>query len=210
MIAIIDYGCGNTGSLKNMLHKNGAEATITSCEKKIRQADAIILPGVGAFDSCASSLENSGLKSILNELVLKKEVPFLGICVGMQLLFDHSEEGSLPGLGWISGNVKRFSLSNTNKRSLRVPHMGWNKIKFASCDGDWLSDIDNSRFYFVHSYHAVCEDKNDILATCDYGYEFACMVRKKNIIGVQFHPEKSHKYGLNFFKNFIKKIYQNA
>lgn len=210
MIAIIDYGCGNTGSLKNMLLKNGADAVITSCEKEITEADAIILPGVGAFDSCASNLEKSGLKSILNKLVLKKQVPFLGICVGMQLLFDYSEEGSLPGLGWISGSVKRFSHSNKNKSSLRIPHMGWNKIKFTSFDESYLSGIDNPRFYFVHSYHAVCDDKNDIIATCNYGYEFTCMVRKKNIIGVQFHPEKSHKYGINFFRNFIEKINQNA
>lgn len=210
MIAIVDYGCGNTGSLKNMLLRNGAEAEITSCKKKISEAAAIILPGVGAFDTCASRLEDSGLKSILNELVLEKEIPFLGICVGMQLLFDSSEEGSLPGLGWISGNVKRFSFPKINESSLRIPHMGWNEINFTSSVEEYLTDISKPRFYFVHSYHAVCNDKNDILATCNYGYKFTCMVRKKNITGVQFHPEKSHKYGINFFKNFINKVYQNA
>lgn len=206
MIAIVDYGSGNTGSILNMVRKVGGEARITSCEEDIRSANGIILPGVGAFDAVARNLEASGLQPLLAECALRLHVPFLGICVGMQLLFDKSEEGRMAGLGWIPGRVKRFDFDGVaDSARLRVPHMGWNIVRPQADSALFHALETNARFYFVHSYHAECASEYQ-LASTDYGYPFSCAVQRDNIYGVQFHPEKSHKFGMQLFQNFIGKI----
>lgn len=206
MLAIVDFGSGNTGSILNMVRKVGGEAIVTSSEQDIRSASGIILPGVGAFDAVAHNLQKSGLQPLLAECALSLHVPFLAICVGMQLLFDTSEEGSLAGLGWIPGKVKRFDLSDmTDGARLRVPHMGWNIVNPRS-NSALFHDLEmNARFYFVHSYHAECAAEYQ-LASTDYGYPFTCAVQRDNIYGVQFHPEKSHRFGMQLFQNFIGRV----
>lgn len=200
MITIIDYGMGNLGSIRNMLKKIDVESEITSDLAKIKRAQKLILPGVGAFDNGMENIKKGELLPILNDLVLNKKVPVLGICLGMQLMTRRSEEGVLPGLGWIEADTKRFVFPAESK--LKIPHMGWNNIKIAKY-GPISKDLNNaSRFYFVHSYHAVCDHDQDILFETNYGYDFASAFQKNNIIGVQFHPEKSHKFGMTLLRNF--------
>ena len=205
MIKILDYGMGNCGSIMNMMRYLGAEAIIVDKPEDLEDSKAIILPGVGSFDHGVKSL--IPFKDMLERKVLRDEVPFLGICLGMQLLLEKSEEGQLEGLGWIEGRVKRFDFSSIsmNKR-LVVPHMGWNQIKpLTSSELTKPVDTDSSdRFYFVHTFHATGVKEEHQLAICNYGYEFVCAVNKQNIYGVQFHPEKSHKFGKQFFKRFIE------
>lgn len=202
MIAIIDYGLGNLGSIANMLKVIGEKSVITSEADKIKGADKLILPGVGAFDAGMSHLNESGLVD-----VIKKEAasgkPMLGICLGMQLLGLSSEEGELSGLGLIDFTCKRFDIPE--KMGLKVPHMGWDVVDFKK-QAALLDGIEGrQRYYFVHSYHALCQHPDDVMMTCDYGYEFACAVNKGNVYGVQFHPEKSHDFGMRLFENFVKK-----
>ena len=206
MIVILDYGMGNTASIFNMIHHVGGEAVISSDRQQILDADALILPGVGAFDNAMQKLNDSGLVDVLKQRVVEDEVPFLGICLGMQLLFDSSEEGILPGLGFIPGEVRRFDFSKLNQHQLKIPHMGWNVVK--PKDGKLLFNgyEQDPRFYFVHSYHAVCADSNHVAATCEYGYPFTCAVKKNNVFATQFHPEKSHKFGMRLFKNFLEHL----
>lgn len=203
MIVIVDYGLGNTGSVLNMVHKMGGEARISSSPDEIKEASAIILPGVGAFDNAMQKLDESGLIPILEEMVINRKVPFLGICLGMQLLFERSEEGKLPGLGWIEGEVKRFRFSDEKIMTHKIPHMGWNQIQAIPSSPLFSGLEEGSRFYFVHSYHVVC-DNVYVTAHSNYGYPFICSVNKNNIYAAQFHPEKSHKFGKLFFKNFIE------
>lgn len=201
MIAVINYGMGNTGSILNMLKKIGAEAISTDKIEIIQKADKIILPGVGTFDNGMSNLYDLNLvETIKTELMVKKK-PFLGICLGMQLLGRSSEEGNMEGLNLIPFENKKFSFSNSE--NLKIPHMGWNIVKFNTDDPLFTSISDVQRYYFVHSYHAVCDSTDNSLISCDYGYEFTAAVRKDNIYGVQFHPEKSHKYGMNLLSNFV-------
>lgn len=202
MIAIIDYGLGNLGSIANMLKVIGEKSVITSEADKIKGADKLILPGVGAFDAGMSHLNESGLVD-----VIKKEAasgkPMLGICLGMQLLGLSSEEGELSGLGLIDFSCKRFDIPE--EMGLKVPHMGWDVVDFKK-QAALLDGIEGrQRYYFVHSYHALCQHPEDVMMTCDYGYEFACAVNKGNVYGVQFHPEKSHDFGMRLFENFVKK-----
>ncbi len=202
MIAIIDYGLGNLGSIANMLKVIGEKSVITSEADKIKGADKLILPGVGAFDAGMSHLNESGLVD-----VIKKEAasgkPMLGICLGMQLLGLSSEEGELSGLGLIDFTCKRFDIPE--EMGLKVPHMGWDVVDFKK-QAALLDGIEGrQRYYFVHSYHALCQHPDDVMMTCDYGYEFACAVNKGNVYGVQFHPEKSHDFGMRLFENFVKK-----
>lgn len=199
MIAIIDYGMGNVGSIRNMLRRLGAPAVITRSAAEIRSAEKIILPGVGAFDRGMSNIREMGLLPILEEAAFDRHVPVLGICLGMQLLFEKSEEGCLPGLGWIPGQVVRFRSTGAD---LKVPHMGWNSVSVQSVGSlfDGLEDV--ARFYFVHSYHVECVDEF-VLAETRHGYDFVSSVGKGNILGTQFHPEKSHRYGLQLLKNFV-------
>ena len=206
MIKIIDYGAGNCGSVQNMLRHLGADSEIISAPHELTGASAIILPGVGRFDFASKRIEP--FRSVLHHHVITQKTPFLGICLGMQLLFERSEEGLGQGLAWIPGEIKKFDFSSSSlDQPLPIPHMGWNTITPAKASP--LLDSDEmltSRYYFVHSYHAVCADANDIAAKSIYGYEFTCAVQRENIFGVQFHPEKSHKFGKQLFSNFLRYV----
>lgn len=206
MIAIVNYGVGNLGSIANMLKKVGVRSTIASDEAAIASADKLILPGVGAFDNGMQNLRVRGLIEILNRQVLEERKPILGLCLGMQMFTFGSEEGTLPGLGWLDATTVRFTFDGAAPEALKVPHMGWNYIQPERTD-PLLADLPNEpRFYFVHSYHLVCSNTDDVLASTNYGYNFPAMVHKGNIYGAQFHPEKSHKYGMALLKNFAEQI----
>jgi glutamine amidotransferase len=201
MIVVVDYGLGNVGSIVNMFRKIGTEAIVATSEADIDKADKLILPGVGAFDNGMKNIHDKGLINVLNRNVLERKKPILGICLGMQLLSKSSEEGVLPGLGWIDAQTIKFNFEDSNQK-LRIPHMGWNEVvpvkKHTIVEG-----MDKeTRFYFVHSYHVKCNSQENELMTCDYGFDFTCSVVKDNIIGVQFHPEKSHKFGMKLLNNF--------
>jgi len=200
MTKIVDYGMGNCGSIKNMFRYLGIDAEIITRADDLKTAKTIVLPGVGAYDHGVKHLEP--FKSVLEEKVLTDKTPFLGICLGMQLLLQGSDEGTLPGLGWIPGHAKRFDFSGLNK--LAVPHMGWNEV-YPSEHSKLLPKLPEGyeRFYFAHSYHAIDVPKENIMASSHYGYEFVCAIQKGNIMGVQFHPEKSHKFGKAMFSRFV-------
>ncbi|MCB0194934.1 MAG: imidazole glycerol phosphate synthase subunit HisH [Anaerolineae bacterium] len=204
MIIIIDYGMGNLGSILNMLKKVGAKAKVSANITDIHEADKLILPGVGAFDTGMKNLAELGLIDVLNEQVLDHKIPTLGVCLGMQLLTKSSEEGELPGLGWIDSQTVRFNFTEEHSSNLKIPHMGWNTVKVHRTGTLFHGLDDDARFYFVHSYHVVCHDPTDILTTTDHGYDFVSAVQRGNIMGAQFHPEKSHKFGLRLFKNFVE------
>jgi len=204
MITIIDYGLGNLASIKNMLRKVGANSQITSDPKLIIQAEKLILPGVGSFDRAINRLHENDMISSLNMAVLEKKIPVLGICLGMQIMTSKSEEGSLPGLGWIDADTKRFFFEKDT--GLKVPHMGWNIIKKAKENPIFRDFPDESRFYFVHSYYVECKDSENVLMKTSYGIEFHSAFCKENIYGVQFHPEKSHRFGMQLMKNFVECI----
>ncbi|WP_072681721.1 imidazole glycerol phosphate synthase subunit HisH [Arcobacter sp. LA11] len=204
MITIVDYGLGNLGSIKNMFKYLGIESEIESDVNKIKNASKLLLPGVGAFDAAMEKINQNGLKEILDEKALKEQIPILGICLGMQLLTNSSEEGSLSGLGWIS--AKTLSFKNNINKEYRVPHMGWNIVEKSNESklSEDFEDFDEVRFYFVHSYFVkVEEEKNSMLKT-HYGLEFDSAIQKDNIYGAQFHPEKSHKFGMKLFENFAR------
>ncbi len=202
MITIIDYGMGNLGSIKNILKKIGYPSIITSDKKEISSAEKIILPGVGSFDKAMINLAELDLISAIKQKA-SEGIPFLGICLGMQLLSDGSEEGTLPGLGLIPGLVKKFTAP-----SLKVPHMGWNVVTYKTGCPLYagFDQFEETRFYFVHSYYYEVSDPNNSSAVALYGKNFCCSVQKENVQGVQFHPEKSHKYGMSLLKNFIELI----
>lgn len=203
MIIIVDYKMGNLGSIFNMLRKIGAPAKISHNIDEIDKAAQIILPGVGAFDSGMTNIHTMGLLPVLHDKVVNRQTPILGICLGMQLLTRKSEEGKLPGLGFIAGETIRFRLPQ-EPGGLKVPHMGWNTVKLKRPHPlfqDILEDED-ARFYFVHSYHVMCDQEADVLTTTDHGYAFVSSLHHGNILGTQFHPEKSHRYGLHLLTNF--------
>lgn len=201
-VVIVDCGIGNIKSIQRMIQHIGGSARIISDPELARSAEKIILPGVGAFDSGMEALANNGWLPVLNYLALEKQIPFLGICLGMQLLFSRSEEGQKEGLSFIQGQVLSFRKSDLGE--LKIPHMGWCDVQI-EIDNPLLSKkLDSLRFYHVHRYHAVCDNSANILATADYGINFVTAVMNKNIFGVQFHPEKSHKYGMELFKNFLE------
>jgi glutamine amidotransferase len=203
MIVIIDYGMGNLGSIVNMLKKIGVGAIISSDSSVIEKAYKLILPGVGAFDHGMRKLNELGLIPTLNTKVLKDKTPVLGICLGAQLLAKGSEEGNLAGLGWLDAETVRFSFDPTQTH-LKIPHMGWNEINICEPHPLFEDMYDEPRFYFVHSYHLACHDERNILAKTNYGYGFASVVGRDNIVGTQFHPEKSHKFGMKLLKNFVE------
>lgn len=204
MIAVIDYGMGNVGSIINMLKKIGIESILTSNDQEIEKAEKLILPGVGAFDKGMENLNSSGLTEIIRYNVVEKNKPLLGICLGMQLLGRRSEEGTLEGLKLIPFDNKKFVfLSDMN---LKIPHMGWDMVTWIG-DDRLLEGLEpHQRYYFVHSYHAVCDNRENVLMECDYGYRFAAAVKSGNIYGVQFHPEKSHKFGMALLNNFSRRV----
>ncbi len=202
MIVIVDYGIGNLASVLNMFKKIGVkEAVVSGQEETLAKASKILLPGVGAFDGGMGNLEKSGLIPMLNKKVLAEKVPVLGICLGMQMLTQKSEEGQKAGLGWIDAETKKFNPPAELK--LKVPHMGWNYIKVQR-PNPLIETDSKSRFYFVHSYYVTCFDEKQSLATCNFGSDFTCMVNKDNIFGAQFHPEKSLKFGMKVLENFAK------
>jgi glutamine amidotransferase len=203
MIVIVNYGLGNLESIKNMLKKVGFESIISSNPGEIRRASKLILPGVGAFDNGMKNLHDLRIIPVLEEEVFEKKTPILGICLGMQLFTKKSEEGKMAGLGWIDAETVRFQF-HEEKGKLKIPHMGWNTIKSKRESTLFRAPFSEMRFYFVHSYHAVCQKGDDILTETHYGYDFTSSFQKENIIGVQFHPEKSHKFGMKLLRNFVE------
>lgn len=202
MITIVDYGLGNLGSIRNMLKKVGFDSIIASDAAAIRNASKLLLPGVGAFDAGMRQLHNSRLIPILEERVFREKVPLLGICLGMQLLARRSEEGTLPGLGWIDADVVRFNFEAGSP--LKVPHMGWNVVRPKKPSFLLPGIEEEERYYFVHSYYVRCDKAEDVLLTADYGHTFDAAFSCDNITGVQFHPEKSHKFGMRLLRNFAE------
>jgi glutamine amidotransferase len=201
MISVIDCGIGNIGSIINMLKHIGHKAKRVHTPAELEDAANIILPGVGAFDAGMHNLEQSNMLPLLHEKA-QTGVPILGICLGMQLLFERSEEGTMPGLGWIPGEVKRFR--KDNHLDLKIPHIGWCKVNIKG-EERLFTNLQENRFYFVHSYHAVCDNKH-IIGTAEHGYKFAAAVRNNSVMGVQFHPEKSHRFGMQLLRNFVETI----
>jgi glutamine amidotransferase len=202
MLIIVDYGLGNLGSIRNMFKKIGVGAIVSGNPELVRQATALILPGVGAFDHGMQELHQRGLIPVLNELVLERRRPVLGICLGMQLLAHCSAEGKLPGLGWLNAEVVRFRFSEDNSSKLRIPHIGWNYVQPAN-DHPLFRGIEQPRFYFVHSYHFCCGEPGDCIGKTHYGFEFTSAVARDNVMGTQFHPEKSHRFGMSLLRNFL-------
>lgn len=204
MITIIDYGVGNLSSISNMLKRIGEDSIITNDVKQISEATKFILPGVGSFDYGINQLKDAKYFDILEKKIQEDKVPIMGVCLGMQLLCKGSEEGIKPGLGWVNGYVKKFDSEKINKAGLKIPHMGWTDIEIKK-DSKLLTDLpENPHYYFVHSYHFCAEEESDILLESNYGYNFTSGIEKDNIVAVQFHPEKSLKYGMQLYRNFAK------
>ncbi|MBL7737419.1 MAG: imidazole glycerol phosphate synthase subunit HisH [Chitinophagaceae bacterium] len=202
MITIIDYGMGNLGSIQNMFKRIGAASEITGDTEKIASASKLLLPGVGAFDAAMTRIAESGILEILNKKVLEDKTPVLGICLGMQLLTRSSEEGKLPGLGWVNAKTVRFNFPQDP--SLKVPHMGWNRVEQVNKSPLTRDLPEEPRFYFVHSYYVLADDAADVLMTTHYGLDFHSVIQRNNIYGAQFHPEKSHKFGMKLLENFSR------
>lgn len=202
MIVIVDYGMGNLGSIANMFRNIGAQVEVTDDPRRIELAERLILAGVGAFDAGMQHLHDTNLIPLLERKVLGQKTPFLGICLGMQLLTSQSEEGQRAGLGWINAETLRFRPEKIGTGH-RVPHMGWNEIHVLKAH-PILTDLgEEARFYFVHSYYVNCLDEEAVLATTLYGLSFHSVLGKGNILGTQFHPEKSHRYGRKILENFV-------
>jgi len=203
MIVVVDYGMGNVGSMLNMLKKAGARAVLSCDPADIASADRLILPGVGAFDAGMRHLRERGLVEPLQRKVVDQQAPILGVCLGMQLFTTGSEEGGEPGLGWVEATTVRFQFAEP-ANGLRIPHMGWNHLSPRRPHALTRSLPDDPRFYFVHSYHLRCQRAEDVVATTWHGYEFPSVIARSNVMGTQFHPEKSHKYGLALLKAFAE------
>ncbi|KAA3603982.1 MAG: imidazole glycerol phosphate synthase subunit HisH [Candidatus Scalindua sp. AMX11] len=201
MIAIIDYGVGNIKAFSNIYKNLNIAFTVAKSVDDLKDATKIILPGVGSFDHAMQRLHDSGMRERLDKLVFKKKLPVIGICVGMQMLANKSDEGSLPGLGWIDGVVKKFDQSKLEGK-MSLPHMGWNTLNIRK-ESPLLINLEKEpRFYFLHSYYFECTNSCDIVATASCGDEFTCVVNSGNIYGIQCHPEKSHHNGVGLLKNF--------
>lgn len=204
MITIIDYGLGNIKAFANIYERLNMKVKIAKTKYDVIGSDKIILPGVGAFDFAMSQLNLSGMRDVMEKEVISNRVPVLGICVGMQMLANSSEEGELDGLGWISGKVNKFDKKLFDSDLCRLPHMGWNNVKQFRDSHLFIDIPDFSRFYFLHSYYFYCNDNENIISTTNYGTNFASAVNLNNIFGVQFHPEKSHFLGVQVLNNFAK------
>ncbi len=203
MITIVDYGVGNIGALTNMFEYLGVDAEATANADRIADADRLLLPGVGHFDKAMGELRNRALLAPLNHAVRERRTPILGICLGMQLLARRSEEGGQEaGLGWIEADVVRIPRPESS--DLKVPHMGWSEISVVNPSPIFPPEATGERFYFAHTYHVVCDRPADRVATIHYGGELACAVRSGNVHGAQFHPEKSHRFGMRVLKSFAE------
>ena len=200
-VAIVDYGMGNLHSVKRKLDRIGVHGVLTSDPGDVLAADKLLLPGVGHFGKAMEHLGALGLVEALNEAALVRKTPILGICLGMQLLARHSQEGDVEGLGWIDADVVRFAVEDTLR--FKVPHMGWNSVRVARPSPLLDGVTEKTEFYFVHAYHMVCRDGGDVLCDTDYGYPFTSVVQRENVYGVQFHPEKSHDAGERLLRNFL-------
>jgi imidazole glycerol-phosphate synthase subunit HisH len=204
MITIVDYGTSNLGSMQNMLKKVGAASKIAATPDDLRDAEKIIVPGVGSFDAGMKKLLQSGMIPLLNEKVLVERIPTLGVCLGMQLMTAGSEEGELPGLGWIAARSLRFD--QRSDPGLKVPHMGWNQVSVKKKSALTAEFPEDPRFYFAHSFHVACEATEDVLLEASYGSgTFTAAFQDDNLMGAQFHPEKSHRYGMLFLRNFVER-----
>ena len=202
-IVVVDYGLGNLNSVANMIRHVGGQCIISSDLGVIATAEKLLLPGVGAFDRGMSKLNSSGIKEVLDKVVLEKQLPILGICLGMQLMTNSSEEGELEGLGWIDAEVKKFAFPD--EADLKIPHMGWNRVSIKKTNLLISAEKDaEQRFYFVHSYYVHAKNQDDIMCSTYYGHEFCSGFSHANIMGVQFHPEKSHRFGMTLMKKFIQ------
>ena len=199
-IVVVDYKLGNIGSIINIIKKIGHKAILSENPDVISSADKLILPGVGAFDRGMERLNQSALIPVLNDRIITHKIPIIGICLGMQLLTQKSEEGILPGLGWINAEVKRFQF----EKQIKIPHMGWNTVAPTNNHFLFTGFAETPRFYFVHSFYVVCNDSYTTVGTTNYGHDFASVIHSQNVFGVQFHPEKSHRFGMQLLKNFIE------
>lgn len=199
MMTLIDYGLGNLSAFKHVYRRLNIPTRVAQCEADLVDASKLILPGVGSFDYAMKRFNSSGMRPIVEHLVMEKSLPVLGVCVGMQMLAERSAEGSLPGLNWVSGHVEKMAWI---KSTMQLPHMGWNEVKPASETRLFSSLTSEVYFYFLHSYVFNCESEENIIAKAYYGQNFVCAVNKNNIYGVQFHPEKSHQFGMQLLKNF--------
>lgn len=201
MVTIVDYGSGNINAIVNIYEKLKVDYCIASTPEQVTGAHKILLPGVGAFDETISKLDSTGFRRVLDNEVLENKVPIMGICVGMQILANSSEEGTCKGLGYIKGKVKKINADLISQKP-KLPHLGWNSIEVLK-NSDLLKDIDSVfGFYFLHTYYFECEDQSNILATSNYGATFASAVNRENVFGIQFHPEKSHHNGVKLLHNF--------
>ncbi len=202
MFVIVDYGVGNLASIQNMLKKAGTDALISGKPEDIASATKLLLPGMGHFDNCMDRFTSSGLKPLIEKKIFEEKIPVLGICVGLQMFMRSSEEGKLPGLGWIKGETIRFKLEKMRQPN-KIPNMGWLEIQ-TTRQSALTKDLTDARFYFAHSYHVQLDETSAELIVADYGYQYTVGVEKDNIIGVQFHPEKSHRFGMQLLKNFAE------
>ena len=203
MITIVDYGLGNIGAFANVYKRMNIPARVATSASDLESAERIILPGVGAFDHAMNLLDASGMRDTLSDLVVVQKKPVIGVCVGMQILASGSDEGAREGLGWIPGRVRHFQ-SAPESKPLPVPHMGWNDVRPAPGEPLFTGLHNDARFYFLHSYYFECDEPASVTATAGYGAEFGCAVRRDNVFGVQFHPEKSHHFGATLLKNFAE------
>jgi imidazole glycerol-phosphate synthase subunit HisH len=201
-ILVIDYGMGNIASVVNIVNKMGGRVRASNKPEEVLKANKLILPGVGHFEKAIQNLHERGLFEATERRVTLDKVPILGICLGMQLMTRGSEEGNGQGFGWFDAETRRFQFDS---QALVLPHMGWNTVYPAKDDMILDGITERSRFYFVHAYHVVCHDSTDVLLTAQYGYRFCCAISRSNMIGVQFHPEKSHRFGMTLIANFIRK-----
>lgn len=203
MITIVDYGVGNINAFLNVYKRLNVPTRIAKTETDLKGSEKLILPGVGHFNYAMSELINSGMRKKLDELVLVNKIPVLGICVGMQMMANESDEGIIPGLNWIDAKVKKFDESKINQVT-KLPHMGWNDVYPVGTNPLFLGLEKDAIFYFLHSYYFECNHDNNIIATSEYGGKFTCAFQKENIFGIQFHPEKSHLFGETLLNNFAK------